>query len=58
MNLDEFNNDASQALKEDHYARQFIEKWVPIVTNTVQAMKQRTAFLELELETAQSEREA
>lgn len=59
MNTKQFVEDAAIALEsQDIDAKHaFIEKWVPIVTNTVPGLQQQVSFLELELSAAQSEQE-
>lgn len=55
MDLEQFHNEAAEALgsADEYYTRQFIEKWIPIVTNEITALRQREQFLELELTEAQ-----
>lgn len=59
MDIQHFHNEAAEALgandqNEAALMRGFIEKWVPIVTNTIEALRNEKSFLELELTEAQS----
>lgn len=57
MNIKVFLAEATEALSEQtiESLEGFIEKWVPVVTDTVSALRQENSLLELAITEAQEE---
>ncbi len=56
MDLQHLLNDTSAALEADtvEVMREFIEKWIPEITNEISTLRNANNFLELELSEARS----